>query len=127
MTGGVKGRPVGRLLLIFALGLQGCLWSGGAAPNHCSIEILGVAEFQSGSGYFDAAYRVRGQAGSAGVVWLAAKAGSGKFLSGNGVSVGPGPFEARVDVDLTGRPLEYIAVLEVAGRRCRSKASPPGS
>ena len=127
MRAGVKAIRAGVLFLGLLVGLQGCLWSGGTAPNQCSIEIVGVAEFRSGSDFFDTAYQVRGQAGSAAKVWLAAKAGSGKFLSGNGVSVGPGPFEARIGLDLTGRPLEYIAVLEVAGRRCRSKASPPGS
>lgn len=113
-------------LLGLALGLGACLWSGGPPSQQCSIEIVGLSEFRSGASFFDAAYRVQGQAGSAAKVWLAARAGSGEYLSGNGVSVGPGQFEARVQLDLTSRPLEYVAVLDVAGRRCRASATPPG-
>jgi hypothetical protein len=107
--------------------LSGCLWGGSDAPDHCSVDIVGIEEWRSAPGAFDTSYRVRGKAGSAAVVWLAARVGSGRFLSGKGVDVGPGPFEAIVDLDLTGPPLEYLAVLEVAGRRCRATAPMPGS
>jgi hypothetical protein len=74
----------------------------------------------------DLAYRVRGEAGSPGVVWLAARDRQ-EWISGRGVDVGPGPFEAIVDLKLTGVPEEFRVVLEVAGRRCADKGPRPGS
>ena len=115
------------LALALLVLVNGCVFGGGTPADYCAMEVSGVAEYRSGAGFFDAAYRVKGHAGSAGIVWLAARVGSGRFVSGNGVRVGPGPFEARVQLDLTGRPLEYVAVLEVAGQRCRSKIDPPGA
>lgn len=73
----------------------------------------------------DVAYRVRGSAGSPGVVWLVAKRPAGDYVAGFGVDVGPGPFEAIVDLKLTANPERFEVVLEVAGRRCRAVALAP--
>jgi hypothetical protein len=70
----------------------------------------------------DAAYWVRGAAGSPATVWLAAKNPSGSYVSGYGVEVGPGAFEAVVELDLTGKPEKLVVVLEVSGKRCKIEA-----
>ncbi len=70
----------------------------------------------------DAAYRVKGSAGSPAEVWLAAKNRNGTWVSGYPVAVGPGPFEAVVELDLTGVPDELAAVMQLPGKRCKADA-----
>jgi hypothetical protein len=106
------------------LALGGCA-SGGPSVDHCEIRVTGLEDYQSRADGVDVAYRVRGVAGSAGVVWLAARNPSGTYVPGYGVDVGPGPFETIVDLKLSGRPQKFIALLEVAGRRCKSDAPLP--
>jgi hypothetical protein len=89
------------------------------------VKVVGLGQYRNRAEGPDAAYRVRGVAGSGGTVWLAAKNRSGSWVSGLGVEVGPGPFEAVVDLKLTGLPKEYAAVLEVAGKRCKADAPDP--
>ena len=93
--------------------------------DQCELKVLGLEEWSVGPDGPDTAYRVRGEAGSGAVVWLSARTAQGKYISGKGVNVGPGPFEAIVELKLTGRPTEYLVVLEVAGRRCKAKAPNP--
>ncbi len=57
-------------------------------------------------------YRVAGEAGSPALTWLTAKVGERRYLSGGGVDVGPGRFQAIVTLHTTGLPREYIAMLE---------------
>lgn len=92
--------------------------------SDCHVEIEGPEEMRVESGDVRAAYRVKGKAGSSGKVWLAAKRVEGDYVSGSALPVGPGPFKAVVDLRLTGRVPEYVAVLEVAGRRCVDRVKP---
>ena len=69
--------------------------------------------------------RVKGEAGSPGVVWVAARSASG-WISGPGVDVPAGQYEAVADLSLTGVPEELAVVLEVAGpRRCKAAGTKP--
>ncbi len=99
----------------------GCA-SGGAAPDRCVVRVVATEQWRTHDAGLDVGYRVKGEAGSAAQVWLAAKSRSGSWTSGYPVGVGPGPFEAVVELDLTGVPEELAAVLEVAGRRCKADA-----
>jgi hypothetical protein len=99
--------------------------SGGTSPDACEIRVVGVEQWSVRNDGLDAAYRVRGVAGSPGTTWLAGRTTGGQYVPGYGVDVGPGPFEAIVDLKLTGEPHEFIAVLEVAGRRCKADAKKP--
>jgi hypothetical protein len=112
-----------------ALLLTGCgLFGGGSLePSHCEIRVVGVETWQSHDEGLDAAYRVRGKAGGAATTWLAAETGPQRFVSGYGLDVGPGPFDAIVDLKLTGRPRRFLAVLDVGGQRCKADAPIPGS
>ncbi len=114
-----------RLLLVMMVSILTACATGGTAFDHCKIKVVGVEKFNQTSGEFDVEYRVRGNAGSPAQTWLAAKTGSGEYISGGGVEVPAGPFEAIVDLKLTGRPQEYTVVLEVAGKRCKAKAPAP--
>lgn len=107
--------------LVATLALAAC-----ATPraDDCRIEIEGPEELRVESGDVRASYRVQGRAGSAGKVWLAAKRLEGDYVSGSALPVGPGPFRAVVDLRLSGRVPEYVAVLEVAGRRCVDRVKP---
>ena len=87
--------------------------------------MLGVEEWTETGRGLDVGYRVRGVAGSPATTWLAAQNPSGSYVSGRGVEVGPGPFEAIVQIELTGIPESFVIVLEVAGKRCRAKAKLP--
>jgi hypothetical protein len=89
------------------------------------VKVRGLEEYQTGSGKVDVAYRVEGDAGSRGKVWLAAKTGAGEWISGGAREVGPGPFAEVVDIRLTGRAAQYEAVLQVEGRRCSDGAPDP--
>lgn len=95
--------------------------------DRCKIRVVATEEWKTHAQGLDAAFRVRGVAGSRGIAWLAAEVGPQRFLSGTGLDVGPGPFEAILDMKLTGRPRRFMAVLEVAGRRCKADARMPGS
>lgn len=105
-----------------ALLLGACMGARSAAPDRCEITVVGTEEFRRHAEGVDAAYRVRGFAGSPGTVWLAARNPSGSYVPGYGVDVGPGPYEAIVDLKVTGQPESFVAVLEVVGRRCRAEA-----
>ena len=117
------GAVVGALLLC-GCGLVG---GGRTSPSHCELEVVAVDEWKVyENGALDAAYQVRGSAGSPATTWLAAQTPEGDYVSGYGLDVGPGPFDAVVDLKLTGRPKRFVAVLEVAGRRCKASADIPG-
>ena len=108
--------------------LAGCaLFGGSGGPDHCEIRVLGVENWQVRAGKVDVAYRVGGQAGSRATTWLSAKVGEIRYLSGGPVEVGPGPFQAIVDLRLTGLPRKFVVVLEVAGKRCHADAPTPRS
>ena len=107
--------------------LAACLGGGGPPPpDRCSLKVIALEKLESGPGSYDIEYRVGGEAGSRAKVWLAARVGDKRYLSGPGVRVGPGVFQAIVELDLTGRPLAFVAVLEVAGERCDADAEMPG-
>jgi len=112
-----------------ALALTGCglFGGGGPSPDHCEIKVVKVDQWVVHDAGLDAAYQVTGVAGSPGTVWLAAETGGAQgYVSGYGLDVGPGRFDAVVDLKLTGRPRHFLAVLEVAGRRCKADAEMPG-
>lgn len=118
----------GRIALGVGMGLLlgGCLWGGGTAPDHCEVRVAATEQWDSSAQGLDVAYRVKGKAGSSALVWLVAEQPTGGYLAGRGVQVGPGPFEAIVDLELTGSPKGFQVLLEVAGRRCRTRAPTPG-
>jgi hypothetical protein len=111
----------------FVLAGCGLFESGEVRPDHCEIRVIGVDEWSMHGGGLDAAYRVAGTAGSAATAWLAADTGTEGYISGYGLDVGPGRFDAVVDLQLTGRPRSFLAVLEVQGRRCKDDAPIPGA
>lgn len=113
------------LLAVGAVGALGCIWGRGPDPNQCKLKVTGLEEWQVGSRGVDAAFRVRGTAGSRAVVWLAAERPTGGYISGKGVEVGPGEFQAIVDLDLTAVPKGFRAILEVNGRRCSADTDVP--
>ncbi len=120
---------MGRRVLAGALALAtlaGCA-TGGSGPTRCVLRVVGTERWSQHERGLDVAYRVRGDAGSSGTVWLSARSPSGSYVSGFGVGVGPGPFEAIVELELNRVPEGFSAVLEVAGRRCRADASIPRS
>jgi hypothetical protein len=113
---------------IAPLALAGCAWLGGGdalAPGHCEIRVVGVEQWRVSPEGADVSYRVRGKAGSPGETWLVAQNPTGSYVPGLGVDVGPGPFEAIVDLQLTGLPRRFFALLQVAGRRCKANAPIP--
>lgn len=120
--GGTAARALGAAA---ALALAACASSGARPIDECKIRVVGVETWAQGSEGLDAAYRVKGSSGSSATVWLAAQNRTGTYVSGPGVSVGPGPFEAIVELKLTGEPKSFVAVLEVAGKRCRADANKP--
>jgi hypothetical protein len=115
------------LALLGAALLGGCAIGGGPDPERCEIRVIGIEEYRRHGDGLDVQYRVRGVAGSPGEVWLAARNPSGSWVPGHGVEVGPGPFEAIVDLKLSGEPQGFVALLAVAGdRRCKADAPLPG-
>ena len=104
--------------------MAGC-FGGAPAPDSCSIEVVGLDELKRSDQGIDVAYRVRGSAGSPAETWLVARVSADKYLPGGGVKVGPGPFEAIIELKLTGMPRGFVAVLEVAEKRCRAEAPLP--
>ncbi len=108
-----------------ALVLGCAVFGGGSGPDHCKIRVVGVEEWTVQTGRADVSYRVAGEAGSPALTWLAARVGESRYLSGGGVDVGPGPFQAIVALHTTGLPREYVVMLEVAGRRCKARAAMP--
>ncbi len=115
-----------RLLVVTTAAILGvgCL---GPTPNPetCRIEIVGVESAVNNNRGFDISYRVKGYAGTPGVVSLVAQRHDGGYLSGKGVDVGPGAFVAIIEQKLTGPATGYVALLEVADSRCRANAKPP--
>jgi hypothetical protein len=112
------------LLALLLLAAAGCA-SGGAETldfDACELKAVRTETWVVTDQGLDAAYWVRGAAGSPATVWLTAKNPSGSYVSGYGVEVGPGPFEAVVELDLTGKPESLVVVLEVSGKRCKIKA-----
>ena len=105
-----------------AVVLSGCAAFGGGGPSLCKIKVLGVEDWNLRTGALDASFRVSGEAGSPAVVWLTAQVGESRYIPGGGVDVGPGSFRAIVDLKLTGRPREFVVVLEV---RDPDRAAPP--
>ncbi len=103
-----------------------CSTGGPPAPNHCKIQVVSVEDVRSDAEGIHVFYRVQGVAGSRGSAWLVARNPSGSYVAGYGVDVGPGPYEAIVDLDLTGLPQKFVAMLEVAGNRCDADAPMPG-
>jgi len=104
----------------------GCAGGGAIDPGTCKIEALRVEEYKVRPGQAKIGYRVRGTSGVAAVTSLVAKLGSERYITGPGVKVGPGAFEAIVDIDLTGLPPELLVMLEVGnGKRCTDKAKLP--
>jgi hypothetical protein len=118
-----RGPRLGAGTLACALALLAAC--AGSGPDSCSIQVVGVEKFDVRPGAADLAYRVKGQAGSAGVASLVAKLGPQNFITGKGVPVGPGPFVAIVELNLTGAPPELLALLEVGSKRCRANAKLP--
>jgi hypothetical protein len=115
----------GFLSLVSTAFLMTACFGGPPAPDSCSVEVVGLDELKKGDRGVDVSYRVRGSAGSPATVWLAAQVGREKYIPGGGVSVGPGPFEAIVDLKLTGMPAGFLVILEVAGKRCSDAAPLP--
>ncbi len=97
----------------------------GADPDRCEVKIVGLDEWRTSAKGVDVAYVVAGEAGSAGKVWLAAKKTDGTYVSGKAREVSPGAFQEVVKLELTGRVPEYVAVLQVAGRRCTDETDEP--
>ena len=119
-------RAAAALALVAAL-TAGAGCATGARGPACQIEVTGLETYRSLPGDLEIAYRVRGDAGAEGKVWLAARTAEQTWVSGGGLEVGPGPFAAIVDLRLTGRPERYKVVLQVAGRRCAEDAPQPRS
>ncbi len=113
-------------LLALPVLLAGCAWFRGAPEQRCKIEVVGVDSWSTGDGRADVGFRVRGEAGQGAHTWLVAERADGAYIPGSGVDVGPGPFEAVVELKLTGRPEHYLVLLELAsGKRCRADAEAP--
>ncbi len=106
--------------VLAALVVSACATTPG--PDTCQIKVVGIEKSDVRDRAADVAFRVRGYAGGPAMVWLAAKKGPGDYLSGKGVEVGPGPFEAIVDLKLTGLPPSFVAVLEFGNTRCAADA-----
>lgn len=112
------------LSILLGLVAAGCA-SGGAETldfDQCKLEAVKTQTWAITDQGLDAAYWVRGVAGSPATVWLSAKNPSGNYVSGYGIEVGPGAFEAIVELDLTGKPETFVVVLEVSGKRCKIDA-----
>ncbi len=99
--------------------------AGGSGAPSCRVEVVKLEKWQLRPGALDAEYRVKGQAGAPGVVSLVAKLGSGDYITGPGVQVGPGPFIAIVELKLTAPPPELLTLLEVGATRCSDSAPKP--
>lgn len=113
------------LVAIGLFAFVGCASDGQPKPNQCKIKVVTNEKWEQNDQGFDVSYIVSGSAGTESKVWLAAKNPSGEYVSGFGVDVGPGPFQAAVELELTGVPQEFWAVLETGVRRCRDKAKIP--
>ncbi len=53
---------------MLALGSLACISGRGPDPNQCSLDVTGLEEWEVGSKGVDAAFRVRGTAGSRAIV-----------------------------------------------------------
>ncbi len=113
-------RGVAAALLI---GAAGC--AGSPDPSTCKVKALRVEEYKVRPGQAKIGYRIQGTAGSPGVASLVAKLGPQRYITGKGVSVGPGAFVAVVDIDLTGLPPELLGLLEVGDKKCTDDADLP--
>lgn len=97
----------------------------GEDPDKCEVKIVRLDEWRTSDKGVDVAYVVTGEAGSPGKVWLAAKKSDGTYVSGKAREVSPGAFQEVVKLKLTGRVPEYVAVLQVAGKRCTDETDEP--
>lgn len=95
--------------------------------DRCKLEVVELEKWEGRASGLDVSYIVRGEAGTKAKVWLAARNPSGQYVSGYGVEVGPGPFQAAVELKLTGEPESFIALLETRVKRCRANAKKPGN
>jgi hypothetical protein len=112
-----------RLAAALLLGALAC--AGGVDESTCKVEALRIEEYKVRPGQAKIGYRIRGTTGIPGIASLVAKLGPDRYITGPGVNVGPGAFEAIVDLDLTGLPPELLVMLEVGGKRCTDKAKLP--
>lgn len=112
------------LAALAALVWVGCL-GGGPGPESCDIELVGLESHVNHARGTDISYRVKGFAGTRGIVSLVAQQRNGGYLSGKGVEVGPGSFVAIVEQKLTGPAEGYVVLLEVVDGRCRKEAPLP--
>jgi len=107
------------VLGLFVLG--GC--ATGITPTTCEIEIVSPAQIETVFDGVDVDVEVRGRAGTQAVAWLAAKRRDGEYISGKGVEIAPGSFNALLELKLTGQTPSYDVVLELAhGQRCRDSS-----
>ena len=106
------------------LGVAACA-GGGLDESTCKIKALKIEEYRVRPGQAKIGYRVQGTAGVPGIASLVAKLGTQRYITGPGVNVGPGPFVAVVDIDLTGLPPELLVMLEVGGKKCTDEADLP--
>ena len=114
-----------RCLAAAALLATAACAGGGVDPSTCKVKALKIEEYKVRPGQAKIGYRIQGTAGVAGVASLVAKLGTQNYITGPGVKVGPGPFTAVVDIDLTGLPPELLVMLEVGGKRCTDGAKLP--
>ena len=108
-------------LLALLLSTVGC-GARAPRPDACRLDVIATERFEEIERGLAVGYRVRGHAGSRGTVWLAARGRGGSYVSGFGSSVGPGPFETSLALELSAAPEALLAFLEVSGRRCRANA-----
>jgi hypothetical protein len=103
-------------------GLAGCA-TGGITPTTCEIEIVAPPHVETVFDGVDVDVEVRGRAGTNAVAWLAAKRRDGDYISGKGLELAPGSFNAVLEIKLTGATPSYDVVLELAhGQRCRDSS-----
>jgi hypothetical protein len=122
-------RPMPKALPAWLLGsalLCGCALPGGSSAGRCKIEVVRVDSWGTATGKADVGFHVRGEAGESARTWLVAERADGTYIPGDALEVGPGPFEAVIELDLTGRPRRYLALLELgSGKRCKDGADVP--
>ncbi len=104
------------------LGLA-CATGGGLKYDHCEVRVERLVSWEKAGARV--AYEVSGRAGSPAKVWLAGRNPSGTYVSGRAILVEPGPYRAVVELALDRRPEKYVAVLQVAGKRCTDDAPMP--
>ena len=113
-------------IYLLSLLLAACASSGPLADDACKVEVVGLESWVVHERGADAAFQVRGVAGSPARVSLVAVNPSGSMVSGYGVEVGPGHFAEVVEQKLTGVPERFIVLLEVGNfKRCKADLPRP--